>query len=101
MGLINTNDKKYFFRVTSTLGDHTRTYDKVDWKFTSTKQFRFLADDFELSPKQVNLSEHACIAYEIDRFNLDDLQWENKFAYAVHPLFVKKKSAQLLIRGQF
>jgi hypothetical protein len=81
MGLINTNDKRHFFRVTATLGAHTCHY--------------------ELSSEEVDLPEHACIAYEIDRFNLDDLSWENKFAFAVHPLFEKKRQTQLLVRGQF
>jgi hypothetical protein len=101
MGLINTNDKRHFFRVTATLGAHTCQFNKVDWKVTSTKLFRFVSEDYELSSEEVDLPEHACIAYEIDRFNLDDLSWENKFAFAVHPLFEKKRQTQLLVRGQF
>lgn len=99
LGLLNTNDKGSMFRVKATIGPYSFAFNQVDWKSTSHKQFCFCHPDTCLEPEQLQvLLPHTSIIYQIDRFAIESLAWEDEYAYVVQPLFQQNKQ---LIKGQF
>lgn len=100
IGLLNTSDKNAFYRMTANIGSHSFKIVEIDWQKSNFKNFLFENEDFECTPAQMEtLSNNEALIYQIDRFDFTTKEWENSYAYAVHPLFEIIDGKKMLIKG--